>query len=116
MTGSGVIESPAKVLEMWALEAEAHHAAGSCFVLTNHPFISGRPSKAVALEQLISRVKAMDGMWVTTLEKIAQHTRDTVTEVHTHARIEVPGFPDAGARFTPAQVRQPELAGGPSLL
>lgn len=56
----GVIESPAKVLEMWTLEAEAHHAAGSCFVLTNHPFISGRPSKTVALEQLISRVKAME--------------------------------------------------------
>ena len=58
VTGSGVIESPAKVLEMWTLEAEAHHAAGSCFVLTNHPFISGRPSKAVALEQLMDRVKS----------------------------------------------------------
>jgi peptidoglycan/xylan/chitin deacetylase (PgdA/CDA1 family) len=45
VTGSGVIESPAKVLEMWTLEAEAHHSQGSCFVLTNHPFISGRPSK-----------------------------------------------------------------------
>lgn len=45
---------------MWTLEAEAHHAAGSCLVLTNHPFISGRPSKTVALEQLISRVKAME--------------------------------------------------------
>jgi peptidoglycan-N-acetylglucosamine deacetylase len=109
VTGSGVIESPAKVLEMWTLEAEAHHAAGSCFVLTNHPFISGRPSKAVALEQLISRVKGMDGMWVTTLAGIAEHTRDTVTEVHSHARIEVPAFPDAGARFTPAQVRQSEV-------
>ena len=72
---AGVIESPAKVLEMWTLEAEAHHAAGSCFVLTNHPFISGRPSKAVALEQLMDRVKSMDGMWVTTMEKIAQRLR-----------------------------------------
>ncbi len=54
-------------------------------------------------------------MWVTTMAKIAEHTRDTVTEVHSHARIEVPAFPDAGARFTPAgisqaQVRQSELA------
>ena len=106
VTGSGVIESPAKVLEMWTLEAEAHHAAGSCFVLTNHPFISGRPSKAVALEQLIDRVKSMDGMWVTTLEKIAQHTRDSVQDIHTHARLAVPEFPDTGARFTPAAIRQ----------
>ena len=29
VTGSGVIESPAKVLEMWTLEAEAHHAPGA---------------------------------------------------------------------------------------
>jgi peptidoglycan-N-acetylglucosamine deacetylase len=113
VTGSGVIESPAKVLEMWTLEAQAHHSQGSCFVLTNHPFISGRPSKAVALEQLIERVKGMDGMWVTTLEQIAEHTKATVSEVHTHARIEVPSFPDTGARFTPAAVREsrPAAAG-----
>jgi hypothetical protein len=106
VTGSGVIESPAKVLEMWTLEAEAHHAQGSCFVLTNHPFISGRPSKAVALERLMERVKGMDGMWVATMEEIAEHTRRTVQEVHTHARIEVPSFPDTGAKFTPAAVRE----------
>lgn len=106
VTGSGVTESPAKVLEMWTLEAEAHHAAGSCFVLTNHPFISGRPSKAVALEQLMERVKGMDGIWVATMEEIAEHTRRTVTEVHGHARIEVPEFPDTGARFTPSTVHE----------
>jgi peptidoglycan/xylan/chitin deacetylase (PgdA/CDA1 family) len=110
VTGSGVIESPAKVLEMWTLEAEAHHSQGSCFVLTNHPFISGRPSKAVALERLIERVKGMDGMWVTTLEQIAEHTKATVSEVHTHARIEVPAAPGYGARFVPGQVQVPALS------
>ena len=107
VTGSGVIESPAKALEMWTLEAQAHHSQGSCFVLTNHPFISGRPSRAVALEQLIERVKDLDGMWVTTLADIAQHTKDTVQEIHTHARIDVPLFPGAGASFRPAQVHVP---------
>ena len=110
VTGSGVIESPAKALEMWTLEAEAHHSQGSCFVLTNHPFISGRPSRAVALEQLIERVKDLDGMWVTTLAEIAGHTASTVQEIHTHARIDVPTFPGAGATFRPAQVRNPEPA------
>ena len=56
----------------------------------------------------MDRVKAMDGMWVTTMEKIAQHTRDTVQDIHTHARIAVPEFPDTGARFTPATVRHPQ--------
>lgn len=110
ITGSGVIESPAKALEMWTLDAQAHHAQGSCFVLTNHPFISGRPSRAVALEQLIERVKGLEGMWVTTLAEIAQHTKDTVQEIHTHARIDVPLFPGAGASFRPAQVRVPTLS------
>lgn len=109
VTGSGVIESPAKVLEMWTLEAEAHHSQGSCFVLTNHPFISGRPSKAVAFEQLIERVKAMDRMWVTTLERIAEQTKATVNEIHSHARLEVPSYPGAGANFKPAQVRETAL-------
>ncbi|MFJ4026783.1 polysaccharide deacetylase [Paenarthrobacter sp. NPDC089989] len=109
VTGSGVIESPAKALEMWTLEAEAHHAQGSCFVLTNHPFISGRPSRAVALEQLIERVKGLDGMWVTTLAEIAAHTKASVQEIHTLARIDVPLFPGAGATFRPAQVKVPAL-------
>ncbi|ABM09862.1 polysaccharide deacetylase family protein [Paenarthrobacter aurescens] len=109
VTGSGVIESPAKALEMWTLEAQAHHSQGSCFVLTNHPFISGRPSRAVALEQLMERVKDLDGMWVTTLAEIAQHTKDTAQEIHTHARIDVPLFPGAGASFRPAQVKIPTL-------
>ena len=101
VTGSGVIESPAKVLEMWTLEAEAHHLEGGCFVLTNHPFISGRPSKAVALEQLIENVKAMDGMWVTTLADIAAHAQSTCTQTFLHTRFEVPTFPDVDIRPTP---------------
>ncbi|MCF3140551.1 polysaccharide deacetylase [Paenarthrobacter sp. AR 02] len=113
VTGSGVIESPAKALEMWTLEAQAHHSQGSCFVLTNHPFISGRPSRAAALEQLIERVKDLEGMWVTTLAEIAEYTKSTVHQIHTHARIDVPLFPGAGASFRPAQVTTP--AGTPAL-
>jgi peptidoglycan-N-acetylglucosamine deacetylase len=101
VTGSGVIESPAKVLEMWTLEAEAHHLEGGCFVLTNHPFISGRPSKAVALERLVENVKAMDGMWVTTLADIAAHAQCTCTETFVHTRFEMPTFPDVDIRPTP---------------
>ncbi len=98
VTGSGVIESPAKVLEMWTLEAQAHHLEGGCFVLTNHPFISGRPSKAVALERLVETVKAMDGMWVTTLADIADHAERSCTETRVHARFDIPTFPNVDIR------------------
>lgn len=89
-TGSGVIESPRKVHEMWLLEAEAHHAESGCFVLTNHPFISGRPSKAVALERLIEDVRALDGMWITTLSEIAGWAATSLTEVRHIRRVESP--------------------------
>lgn len=93
-TGSGVIESPNKAREMWQLEADAQHEQGGCWVLTNHPFISGRPSRARALEQLIEGVKALDGMWVTTLENIARHAAQVCTETRTHVRRHAPDLAD----------------------
>ncbi len=92
-TGSGVIESPAKVREMWQLEADAQHAQGGCWVLTNHPFISGRPSRARALEQLIEGVQALDGMWVTTLEQIARHVAAVSPKTRTHVRLDQASLP-----------------------
>jgi peptidoglycan/xylan/chitin deacetylase (PgdA/CDA1 family) len=74
LTGSGVIESPAKALEMWTLELEAMYRLGAAFVLCCHPFLSGRPSRAEALEQLIERMKSLDGLWITTVAEVARHT------------------------------------------
>jgi peptidoglycan/xylan/chitin deacetylase (PgdA/CDA1 family) len=74
LTGSGLIESPVKALEMWTLELEAMHRLGAAFVLTCHPFLSGRPSRAHALELLIERMKCLDGLWITTVAEVARHT------------------------------------------
>ena len=74
LIGSGVIESPAKALEMWTLELEAMHRLGAVFVLCCHPFLSGRPSRAEALERLIERMKSLDGLWITTVGEVARHT------------------------------------------
>jgi len=74
LTGSGLIESPVKALEMWTLELEAMYRLGAAFVLTCHPFLSGRPSRAHALELLIDRMKCLDGLWITTVAEVARHT------------------------------------------
>lgn len=74
LIGSGVIESPAKALEIWTLELEAMHRLGAAFVLCCHPFLSGRPSRAEALDRLIERMKALDGLWITTVGEVARHT------------------------------------------
>ena len=73
LIGSGVIESPAKALEMWSLELEAMHAIGAAFVLTCHPFLSGRPARARALELLIDKMAALPGLWITTVGEVARH-------------------------------------------
>jgi peptidoglycan/xylan/chitin deacetylase (PgdA/CDA1 family) len=74
LTGSGLIESPAKALEMWTLELEAMYRLGAAFVLCCHPFLSGRPSRAEALEALIERMKSLTGLWITTVGEVARHT------------------------------------------
>jgi peptidoglycan/xylan/chitin deacetylase (PgdA/CDA1 family) len=48
-----VIESPAKVVEMWRAELDAMRRHGCLFMLTCHPFLSGRPSRIEALRVLI---------------------------------------------------------------
>lgn len=73
LIGSGVIESPAKALEMWTLELEAMYRLGAAFVLCCHPFLSGRPSRAEALERLVERMKSLPGLWITTIGDVARH-------------------------------------------
>jgi peptidoglycan/xylan/chitin deacetylase (PgdA/CDA1 family) len=71
ITGSGVIARPTEVLERWTLELDALVEEGALFVLTNHPFISGRASRAAALEQLVAHAQAIDGLWIATCAEIA---------------------------------------------
>ena len=44
---------------------------GGLFVLTNHPFVSGRASRAAALERLIEHAQSIDGLWIATCAEIA---------------------------------------------
>jgi len=86
ITGSGVIASPTDVLARWSLELDALVAEGGLFVLTNHPFVSGRASRAVALEALIERAQATDGLWIATAAEIAAH----VATLHLDPVVHVP--------------------------
>ncbi len=90
ITGSGVIASPAEILARWTLELEALVEDGGLFMLTNHPFVSGRASRAVALEQLIERARAIDGLWIATAEEIARHVASLGLEPVVHRRIALP--------------------------
>lgn len=73
--GSGLIEDPAKSLSMWSDELTEMHAAGCCFALTSHPFLTGRLGRLRALEQLIETMQSLPDLWVATAAEVARHTR-----------------------------------------
>lgn len=75
VAGSGLIETPEKAAALWRAEFDGLREAGGCWVLTNHPFLSGRPSRAAALDDLMRYVCSHDDVWVASLEEIARHTR-----------------------------------------
>jgi hypothetical protein len=72
LSGSGAIANPVEVVARWELELGALTAEGGLFVLTNHPFVSGRPSRAAELETLIRRAQATTGLWVATCDEVAR--------------------------------------------
>jgi peptidoglycan/xylan/chitin deacetylase (PgdA/CDA1 family) len=70
-TSNSPIGRPSEVCAAWGEELEAIVEVGGLFALTMHPFISGRPARAEALERLIERAAAIDGLWLATGEALA---------------------------------------------
>ena len=75
VSGVGLMKNPREVVDLWRLEYEAMRDENACYVLTNHPFLSGRPSRARALEGLIKEIIADSSVWVASLAEIATHVR-----------------------------------------
>lgn len=71
VTGSGTIERPSGVADNWWEEIQAYEAEGGCCVLTMHPFLSGRPARAIALARLLDRILERSAIWVAPLGEIA---------------------------------------------
>ena len=90
LSGSGAIASPVDVVARWALELDELVAEGGLFVLTNHPFVSGRPSRAAGLEALIRRAQAIDGLWIATCDEVARWVETLPLEPVDDRRPELP--------------------------
>ena len=76
--------APSVAIDAWAEELDAIVAVGGLFALTMHPFVSGRPARAAAIERLIERAQSMDGVWVAAADEIAAwvETLDLPPVVH----------------------------------
>jgi hypothetical protein len=57
---------------MWSREFAGMHRENGCFVLTCHPFVSGRASRIALLEDLVAYMRRAGGVWFTTGEEVAR--------------------------------------------
>jgi|SRR5581483_1839487 peptidoglycan/xylan/chitin deacetylase (PgdA/CDA1 family) len=71
-----VPENCAKVFDLWWREFEAMRDFGCCFVLTLHPWLSGRPSRVRLLEDLIVAMREKGGVWFARGREIAAYCRN----------------------------------------
>lgn len=87
VTELGPIQTPDHAIELWRSELEGMKHFGGCWVLTNHPFLSGRPGRALALEAFVAEVVEQRDVWIAPLHRIANHTRQHSTTVKQFQRI-----------------------------
>lgn len=74
-SGSGLIETPSKAIELFRGELDAMREAGGLWVLTCHPFLSGRPGRIAALRGLMQYAVDCGDVWVASMDEIAAHVR-----------------------------------------
>jgi peptidoglycan-N-acetylglucosamine deacetylase len=83
------IELPSKVVELWTVELDAMRKEGCLCVVTMHPFLSGRPSRAQALAEFLARVRAREDVWVARAGEIAAHAEASIPQGETRT-LELP--------------------------
>ena len=70
------IESPQKVLDLWTSELDAMRRYGCLFMLTCHPFLSGRPHRVEVLRALIEHALAAGDVRFAAGREVARRARD----------------------------------------
>ncbi|MBI2203799.1 MAG: polysaccharide deacetylase [Candidatus Rokubacteria bacterium] len=69
---TNAIADPARVFDLWSREFTGMHAENGCFVLTCHPFVSGRASRIALVEDLVRFMRKQRGVWFTTCDEVAR--------------------------------------------
>ena len=72
------LEPPGKMLELWRVELEAMHAEGCLQVITMHPFLSGRPSRARNVGRFVDLARGLGDVWFATGREIATYARSVL--------------------------------------
>ncbi|TDE59741.1 polysaccharide deacetylase [Nonomuraea mesophila] len=70
-----VIESPVKVLELWQAELDGMRHYGGLFNLCLHPFLSGRPGRALALRRFLEYARGCADVSFARCRDVAESAR-----------------------------------------
>jgi peptidoglycan/xylan/chitin deacetylase (PgdA/CDA1 family) len=62
-----------RVLDLWWDAFWQQYQQGGYLNVCLHPFVSGRAQRIEMLDRLISRMKALPGVWFATCEQVARH-------------------------------------------
>lgn len=58
----GPMVTPSHVYDVWTAEFDGLYDFGSCYILTTHPWIIGRPARIQMLERLIRHIRSRPGI------------------------------------------------------
>jgi peptidoglycan/xylan/chitin deacetylase (PgdA/CDA1 family) len=75
--GSNQIADPDRVIRLWEQEFRGMYKENGAYVLTMHPFISGRAGRMEGLEQLIRAIKSEPNVWWATCQQVAEWQIET---------------------------------------
>jgi peptidoglycan-N-acetylglucosamine deacetylase len=92
----GIVTSPTAVVEMGIHELDAARRHGALFVLTCHPFLSGRAGRAEALRALVEAALERSDVEFQSGREVARRAREAPVETRTLQPVEVPAelYPD----------------------
>ena len=66
-----LLRAPERALEVWTAELDAMRRTGSLYVLTAHPFVSGRPSRVEAIERFVAFARACGDVRLDRADRVA---------------------------------------------
>lgn len=72
-TRNKVIVDPDTVFKIWQREFDGYYESGGAFVLTLHPFISGRSVYMQTLERLIQYMRQFPNVWWTNMDELTNY-------------------------------------------
>jgi peptidoglycan/xylan/chitin deacetylase (PgdA/CDA1 family) len=98
------IASPARAMDVFRAEFESAWRHGGLWMSVWHPFVSGRASRADAMEELIEYMASKGNVWFARCDEIAAHVQACIANGSWSPRLDTLPFYEAPLPDVPAQV------------